>query len=156
MRSKNLRMSSDTSFTSNVRAKPANPSRQERLHRSGPASEDLGDLCLREVLVVAEHEGRSLPVGEREQGPLHLLVRGDVREGGVGPRLPALPVQIGAFEAPAPEVHPRQVHDGLDRKSTRLNSSHVKISYAVFCLKKKKKINNAILSFKKHNKIDKQ
>src|SRR5690606_39308124 len=31
------------------------------------------------------------------------------------------------------EVAPR------DRKSTRLNSSHVKISYAVFCLKKKKK-----------------
>src|SRR5690606_41554110 len=27
---------------------------------------------------------------------------------------------------------------GVDRKSTRLNSSHVKISYAVFCLKKKK------------------
>src|SRR5690349_17361860 len=27
-----------------------------------------------------------------------------------------------------------------DRKSTRLNSSHVEISYAVFCLKKKKKI----------------
>src|SRR5207302_7038564 len=30
---------------------------------------------------------------------------------------------------------------GRDRKSTRLNSSHVKISYAVFCLKKKKKKN---------------
>src|SRR5205809_5623644 len=29
--------------------------------------------------------------------------------------------------------------DGLDRKSTRLNSSHGYISYAVFCLKKKKK-----------------
>src|SRR5690606_39492779 len=29
-------------------------------------------------------------------------------------------------------------HQPLDRKSTRLNSSHVKISYAVFCLKKKK------------------
>src|SRR5690349_22774390 len=29
---------------------------------------------------------------------------------------------------------------GRDRKSTRLNSSHVEISYAVFCLKKKKKI----------------
>src|SRR5947209_13244613 len=28
--------------------------------------------------------------------------------------------------------------DHLDRKSTRLNSSHVNISYAVFCLKKKK------------------
>src|SRR5262245_15463178 len=30
--------------------------------------------------------------------------------------------------------------DGRDRKSTRLNSSHLGISYAVFCLKKKKKI----------------
>src|SRR5688572_31876219 len=29
----------------------------------------------------------------------------------------------------------------VDRKSTRLNSSHSQISYAVFCLKKKKKIN---------------
>src|SRR5436309_6751492 len=29
----------------------------------------------------------------------------------------------------------------LDRKSTRLNSSHVKISYAVFCLKKKNGLN---------------
>src|SRR5690606_41966094 len=33
----------------------------------------------------------------------------------------------------------------LDRKSTRLNSSHVKISYAVFCLKKKNK--NIIKSY---------
>src|SRR3712207_7761691 len=32
---------------------------------------------------------------------------------------------------------PRRVH-GQDRKSTRLNSSHANISYAVFCLKKKK------------------
>src|SRR5437660_1904674 len=30
-------------------------------------------------------------------------------------------------------------HGPIDRKSTRLNSSHVAISYAVFCLKKKKK-----------------
>src|SRR5256885_11963279 len=30
-------------------------------------------------------------------------------------------------------------HFGVDRKSTRLNSSHLVISYAVFCLKKKKK-----------------
>src|SRR5436305_8281685 len=29
-------------------------------------------------------------------------------------------------------------HKNIDRKSTRLNSSHVRISYAVFCLKKKK------------------
>src|SRR5437660_12773201 len=40
----------------------------------------------------------------------------------------------------APVVRPRQ----RDRKSTRLNSSHVAISYAVFCLKKKKKKNKSI------------
>src|SRR3712207_8662572 len=33
----------------------------------------------------------------------------------------------------------------LDRKSTRLNSSHANISYAVFCLKKKKKNENYIV-----------
>src|SRR5438067_7884648 len=33
----------------------------------------------------------------------------------------------------------------LDRKSTRLNSSHVSISYAVFCLKKKKETNQRIV-----------
>src|SRR5437899_9681733 len=33
-------------------------------------------------------------------------------------------------------------HPPRDRKSTRLNSSHLGISYAVFCLKKKKKKNN--------------
>src|SRR5437868_10740150 len=38
----------------------------------------------------------------------------------------------------SPEVPEAEYHL-LDRKSTRLNSSHVSISYAVFCLKKKKK-----------------
>src|SRR5690606_42114369 len=37
------------------------------------------------------------------------------------------------------EVDKQQRIAALDRKSTRLNSSHVKISYAVFCLKKEKK-----------------
>src|SRR2546427_7441985 len=32
-----------------------------------------------------------------------------------------------------------EIGEGRDRKSTRLNSSHSQISYAVFCLKKKKK-----------------
>jgi len=42
--------------------------------------------------------------------------------------------------------------DDLDRKSTRLNSSHITISYAVFCLKKKntkKKMNG-------HNGVDRR
>src|SRR6266436_8527620 len=40
----------------------------------------------------------------------------------------------------------------LDRKSTRLNSSHGYISYAVFCLKKKKKNNTYIINKKKQKK----
>src|SRR5438874_5921756 len=54
-----------------------------------------------------------LPVEERVAQPV-----GDGRPGGV---------HAGG------EEHVR----GVDRKSTRLNSSHVEISYAVFCLKKK-------------------
>src|SRR3712207_8512335 len=55
-------------------------------------------------------------------------VEGDVLVGVVG----------GQRERPGGP--PRQATDargGLDRKSTRLNSSHANISYAVFCLKKK-------------------
>src|SRR3989442_2689486 len=37
-----------------------------------------------------------------------------------------------------PQPRRRLAEGYLDRKSTRLNSSHVRISYAVFCLKKKK------------------
>src|SRR3712207_7222682 len=42
--------------------------------------------------------------------------------------------------------HERYADAGLrvDRKSTRLNSSHANISYAVFCLKKKKKDHNIV------------
>src|SRR5437763_8799417 len=42
-----------------------------------------------------------------------------------------------------PGAKDRQPEDVLDRKSTRLNSSHRCISYAVFCLKKKKKTQTA-------------
>src|SRR5690606_39929415 len=44
----------------------------------------------------------------------------------------------GAFRHRGRRSQPGVLEPGvLDRKSTRLNSSHVKISYAVFCLKKK-------------------
>src|SRR5690349_23362870 len=47
-------------------------------------------------------------------------------------------------------------HTGvLDRKSTRLNSSHVEISYAVFCLKKKKKKKKQKKKKKKKNQQNK-
>src|SRR6266498_5088330 len=43
-----------------------------------------------------------------------------------------------------------------DRKSTRLNSSHVRISYAVFCLKKKKNTNHTETFTKKNKKQSKK
>src|SRR3712207_8033381 len=43
------------------------------------------------------------------------------------------------LELPAAVLLPDHGRDRVDRKSTRLNSSHANISYAVFCLKKKKK-----------------
>src|SRR2546430_11169687 len=61
----------------------------------------------------------------------------------------ALPISHGAARSGAPPSIPRRERCGRqgdlrrlssrpDRKSTRLNSSHSQISYAVFCLKKKK------------------
>src|SRR5256885_3693881 len=42
-----------------------------------------------------------------------------------------------ALESSGAKIGAALADDGLDRKSTRLNSSHLVISYAVFCLKKK-------------------
>src|SRR5256884_1329984 len=47
----------------------------------------------------------------------------------------------------------RAQFDNLDRKSTRLNSSHGYISYAVFCLKKKKNIYRIDIDFQRAHKI---
>src|SRR5688572_32033938 len=54
---------------------------------------------------------------------------------------PALPCCVDLAEhGLAPQRHHYLgLYGGQDRKSTRLNSSHSQISYAVFCLKKKKK-----------------
>src|SRR5256885_3443533 len=46
--------------------------------------------------------------------------------------------EAGSLHGHAGEGAPQLVHHEGDRKSTRLNSSHLVISYAVFCLKKKK------------------
>src|SRR3712207_8641262 len=51
------------------------------------------------------------------------------------PRQPLLAIEGPPAIAPEPQVRP--VRPAEDRKSTRLNSSHANISYAVFCLKKK-------------------
>src|SRR5436309_8828479 len=79
-------------------------------------------------------------------GPRRAALRAGVAADGAEPGLgrPTLPGGTPHEEAAADLLEFRQVMwddpvPALDRKSTRLNSSHVKISYAVFCLKKKNK-----------------
>src|SRR5690348_17985944 len=68
--------------------------------------------------------------------------RADIPRGGAAPALPPLVRASGGGDARARRRQVRR-HGATrrrgDRKSTRLNSSHPSISYAVFCLKKKKK-----------------
>src|SRR3712207_7229569 len=59
------------------------------------------------------------------------------------------PEQYSNAEATAEQL----ARQPTDRKSTRLNSSHANISYAVFCLKKKKKIQEVILRIRKSTYI---
>src|SRR3712207_8907825 len=86
--------------------------------------------------------------------PYTTLFRSD--GGGLGLEAAGRPVEAVVRAGPA--LRQRSEHSGgqpgegtrggpagievVDRKSTRLNSSHANISYAVFCLKKKKKIND--------------
>src|SRR5437899_10254875 len=52
---------------------------------------------------------------------------------------PALALRLDQIDLANPDTFVAGwPHEALDRKSTRLNSSHLGISYAVFCLKKKK------------------
>src|SRR5690606_41398313 len=83
------------------------------LHDALPIS--VGDEQARDAVVVAHREGVAAD-GLAGHGPRD--ARG-LREPDHGP------------------VRGERRRDDRDRKSTRLNSSHVKISYAVFCLKKK-------------------
>src|SRR5690606_41611893 len=99
----------------------------------GPPPAALSTLSLHDALpILPRHD----PVAEPGSETLHLCLDAlghvhvaAVRDVTVGPRR-------GASVRCARRV-PGCVLE--DRKSTRLNSSHVKISYAVFCLKKKKK-----------------
>src|SRR3989442_4525907 len=64
------------------------------------------------------------------------------RSSGCGKSVTALSIMRLIPDPPGKIVEGQVLLDGVDlvdRKSTRLNSSHVRISYAVFCLKKKKK-----------------
>src|SRR5205814_10106219 len=69
-------------------------------------------------------------------------VRDLVEQGYVGEVLSTTLVGSGMGWGPTVEPFNAYLNDDKDRKSTRLNSSHLGISYAVFCLKKKNNDNN--------------
>src|SRR5205807_9188432 len=95
------------------------------------ATPEIYTLSLHDALPICEahhrllspqlHRGTVPVVGHHPQSRLH---------DGAGCQRRAQ----AARGVPFPRLHPSE-----DRKSTRLNSSHLVISYAVFCLKKKKK-----------------
>src|SRR5437667_8419186 len=117
-----------SSWTSVTR--PYTPgSRVPRRFRFGPCSTRI---FMAASLASVAAEGRDEPVGQREEH--------EPCEDRPAERRPTLAVHLGD------QVRRRHVDGDArgerervgDRKSTRLNSSHITISYAVFCLKKKK------------------
>src|SRR3712207_9111225 len=87
----------------------------------------FNDTATTEIYTLSLHD--ALPIYRAPLAPVRERAN-DARDDRRG-HLRAVP----ARDAPARAAHERRV----DRKSTRLNSSHANISYAVFCLKKKKK-----------------
>src|SRR3989442_6794487 len=84
----------------------------------------FNDTATTEIYTLSLHD--ALPIYHPRAAPRHSRTT-DRRHGGLRGVGRAAPVRRGARGLSLPR----------DRKSTRLNSSHVRISYAVFCLKKK-------------------
>src|SRR5690606_24805631 len=102
----------------------------------GEVAAMLGDrMRLAHHVDVVEAVERHVEPGEEVERGLALGARGGVIVGAGVPR--ALEGARAEDVAARPAERVPEAHREADRKSTRLNSSHVKISYAVFCLKKK-------------------
>src|SRR5690606_41708465 len=101
-------------------------SRARLLHDS--ATTDISTLSLHDALPISIWLS---PLEDRPHPPWRIVCEAT---GPSGPLLICEQLSIRLRRADRQSAAGRR-----DRKSTRLNSSHVKISYAVFCLKKKKK-----------------
>src|SRR5947208_15532878 len=120
-----------------------------RVHISSPPPADLllfffKDTAPTAIYTLSLHDALPISPGDRERalaGARHRPERAD-REGRQPlrreARAPRLQPRRGARAAPEGGLPGRGDRHREDRKSTRLNSSHQIISYAVFCLKKKK------------------
>src|SRR5690606_41826666 len=109
-----------------VSAVPASASRHPRTLHSFPTRRS-SDLAHR-LHPAPRQRGHDVQ-GEADEGHAQPAVHDEVGVNGLEPAVREHGVEGGSLPPCGAE----------DRKSTRLNSSHVKISYAVFCLKKKNK-----------------
>src|SRR2546426_4761084 len=104
----------------------------------------FNDTATTEIYTLSLHDALPIfivPLAHREAhaaGLRHFLATGE------GPILNQR-IELTALRRDGSEF-PVELAVAPDRKSTRLNSSHLVISYAVFCLKKKKQTTNNILS----------
>src|SRR5690554_4096137 len=96
------------------------------------ATKGVLDKGVRNVEILKQNEGDPFTV-ERQIAIIYVGTKGLIQN---------VPVEkVKAFEIEYLDyldAKHKDLMNDLDRKSTRLNSSHVRISYAVFCLKKKK------------------
>src|SRR3712207_8083250 len=88
------------------------------------ATTEIYTLSLHDALPISTGLGRSFAADQSASSPVEFLF--------------AFLCALCVFAVKSP--YPSTLRGWEDRKSTRLNSSHANISYAVFCLKKKKNI----------------
>src|SRR3712207_8297971 len=95
----------------------------------------FNDTATTEIYTLSLHD--ALPIFIAEEDRLRRLQRGAAHHRGTPQALLDRPLGLGELGAVVDALDLR-LRGEEDRKSTRLNSSHANISYAVFCLKKKK------------------
>src|SRR3712207_7131897 len=99
------------------------------------ATTEIYTLSLHDALPIWPSSSSSASASSRTARPNRPPSRRHI-DGRSGSRVPRFQLRPGD----------RRRHHRLDRKSTRLNSSHANISYAVFCLKKKKKTKHNLIT----------
>src|SRR5690349_22462534 len=99
---------------------------------NGTSPTEIYTLSLHDALPISQH----VQAAVAQAGPEHLVVP---QLAVVGQAHPVAGDQRPPVGERVVDRAEERIQAEEDRKSTRLNSSHVEISYAVFCLKKKKK-----------------
>src|SRR5207253_9023353 len=104
-------------------------------HHTPPPTQTY-TLSLHDALPISER-GHAQSPGTRPGRARHRALEQGHRRGLARAQLRAIAPADSRSRADHPGGRLRRARELQDRKSTRLNSSHVAISYAVFCLKKK-------------------